>query len=365
MAIITVVGAGVMGTALTFPASDNGHTVRLVGTHLDVDIIEQCQQKHYHPGLKRHIPESVTSYQHTDVGEAMQGADVVIVGVNSRGVHWAAEAIGPHLVPGQWLFMVTKGLEPSEGESAIAILPDVLRAHLPADIRDKVEYAAVGGPSIAGELAARHHTSVVFVSRNPDILPTLRDYFLTDYYHIFTSTDMIGVEVCVALKNPFAFAVGLANGLIEAAEKEAPDVAGAKMHNYAAAVFAQGLAETAYLVEKMGGGMETVFTLPGAGDLYVTTQGGRNSRFGRLIGLGLSYSDAVEEMPGVTVEGVDAIIAIGPTLDNMIANGDLHADRLPLMRRLYTILTKHDDVTFDFNSFFAGLPFVPPTPTSS
>ena len=362
MAIITVVGAGVMGTALPFPASDNGHTVRLVGTHLDVDIIDQCQRDHYHPGLKRHIPQAVTSYQHTHVDEAMQGADVVIVGVNSRGVHWIADAIGPHLTPGQWLLMVTKGLESAKDDSEIAILPDVLRERLPADVRDKVEYAAVGGPSIAGELAARHHTSVVFVSRNPDILPTLRDYFLTDYYHIFTSTDMIGVEVCVALKNPFAFAVGLANGLIERSENEQPDEAGAKMHNFAAAIFAQGLAETAYLVEKLGGGMETVFTLPGAGDLYVTTQGGRNSRFGRLIGMGLSYSDAVEEMPGVTVEGVDAIIAIGPTLDRMIANGDLHADRLPLLRRLYAILTKHDDVTFDFHTFFAGMPFVPPPP---
>ena len=71
------------------------------------------------------------------------------------------------------------------------------------------------------------------------------------------------------------------------------------MHNLAAALFAQGLAETAYLVQhKLGGGIETVYSLPGAGDLYVTTQGGRNSRMGRLLGMGMPYSSAVEEMPG-------------------------------------------------------------------
>ena len=359
MAIITVVGAGVMGTALTFPASDNGNTVRLVGTHLDKQIIESIKADGTHPRLKRKIPADVTPYFHTEVGEALDGAEIVIVGVNSQGVHWAVDTLGPHLAPGQTLLIVTKGLESLDGES-ISILPDVMHDLLPASIQDAVNYAAIGGPSIAGELAARHHTSVVFVSRNAEVLPGLRDAFLTDYYHIFTSTDMIGVELCVALKNPYAFAVGLAAGLIEAQEKVAPDVAQAKMHNYAASIFAQGLAETAYLVQKLGGGLETVFSLPGAGDLYVTTQGGRNSRFGRLIGMGLSYSEAVEEMPGETVEGVDAIIAVGDTVEKLVSRGDYDEKALPLLRRLYAILTKHQPVTFDFNGFFGDLPFTPP-----
>ncbi len=356
MAIITVVGAGVMGTAIAVPAADNGNTVRLVGTHLDTEIIEQCQSRHYHPKLKRHIPESITPYQHTDVAEALDGAEIIVLGVSSPGVKWAADAIGPHLRAGQVIFMVTKGLDNINGQG-IAILPDVLRAHLPVAIRDEVYYAAVGGPSIANELAARHHTSVVFASRTAEILPILRNCFHTDYYHVFTSDDLVGVEVCVALKNPYAFAVGLANGLQEVAE---PDEANAKMHNFGAAVFAQGLAETAYLVDLLGGDVETVFTLPGAGDLYVTTQGGRNSRFGRLIGMGMAYSDAVEEMPGETVEGVDAIIHMGPTIEAMIASGKLDGDRLPLWRKLYTILTRHEDVVFDFDSFFDGLPFTQP-----
>lgn len=359
MAIITVVGAGVMGTALTFPATDNGQTVRLVGTHLDRHIIESIRADGTHPKLERQIPDTVTAYFHDEVGKAIAGADVVLIGVNSQGVGWVTEAIAPHLEPGQIIHMVTKGLESLDGES-ISILPDVLRANLPEHVRDRVHYSAIGGPSIAGELAARRPTSVVFVSREEEIVERLREMFLTDYYTIFTSTDMIGVELCVALKNPYAFAVGLAQGVLEAAEAHQPDEAGAGMYNYAAAIFAQGLAETAYLVGMMGGGMETVFSLPGAGDLYVTTQGGRNSRFGRLIGMGLSYSDAVEEMPGETVEGVDAIIAIGPAINTMIEQGKIDANALPLLRRLYTLLTKHEEVGFDFDRFFSQLPFNPP-----
>ncbi|MCB9450377.1 MAG: glycerol-3-phosphate dehydrogenase [Anaerolineaceae bacterium] len=359
MATIVVVGAGVMGTAITYPVADNGHTVRLVGTHLDEDIIQSCREKRFHPRLKRAIHEAVVPYSYTEVGTAMQGADVVLLGVNSRGVHWAAEAIGPHLKPGQIIMMVTKGLESTDA-GELQILPDVLAANLPADIRDKVDYAAVGGPSIAGELAARHQTSVVFVSRNAEILPRLRSYFSTDYYHIWTSTDLIGVEICVAMKNPYALAVGLAAGVLEKQESHAPDPASAKMHNYAAAIFAQGLAETAYLVQLLGGGLDTVFGLPGAGDLYVTTQGGRNSRMGRLIGLGRTYTDAVEEMPNETIEGVDAVLSIMPAVDAMMKRGKIASDALPLLVTLHRILTRGESVEFAFDRFFSKLPLNPP-----
>ena len=356
MAIITIVGAGVMGSALTFPAADNGNEVRLVGTHLDEAIITSLRKDHYHPRLRRPLHSSVKVFSHTEISEALKDAEVVGLGVNSQGVHWAAEAIGPHLRSGQTILMVTKGMESTDGK--LQILPDVLHGNLPASIRDQVTYAAIGGPSIAGELAARRQTSVVFVSRNAEVLPKLRSLFMTDYYHIWTSTDMIGVEVCVALKNPYALAVGLAAGVLE---KQGEDMANARMHNYAAAVFAQGLAETAVLVQKLGGGLETVFSLPGAGDLYVTTQGGRNSRMGRLLGMGMPYSDAVEEMPGETIEGVDAVVSIMPAVEAMIARGDLDANALPLLRELHRIVTRNAKVEFDFNSFFSKLPLSPPT----
>jgi glycerol-3-phosphate dehydrogenase (NAD(P)+) len=357
VATVTVVGAGLMGTAVTYPASDNGNQIRLVGTHLDDEIIASCRARRFHPRLQRDIAPNVTPYFHTEIAEAMQGADVIVLGVNSRGVHWAAQAIGPHLRPGQIILMVTKGLDGSH-DDGLRILPDVLAANLPAAIRDKVHYAAIGGPSIAGELAARHDTSVVFVSRDAEILPGLRALFSTPYYHIWTSTDMIGVEVCVALKNIYTLGVGLAAGL---SESNSPDPAGAKMYNYAAAVFAQGLAEIAYLVKYMGGGIETVFSLPGAGDLFVTVQGGRNMKLARLLGAGLPYSSAVEELPGVTLEGVDALLAVTPAVERMIEQGKLDQDAMPLLRKLYRIVTRNEPIELDFHRFFGKLPFDPPS----
>ncbi len=357
MTVIAVVGAGYMGTALTFPASDNNHEVRLVGTHLDEEIIRNCLENGFHPKLKRPLPLNVTPFFHNQIAEAVPDAEIVVLGVNSRGVHWAAEQLAPYLRPGQITLMVTKGLE-EDKTGALRVLPDIFAADLPPSIRDQIYYAAIGGPSIAGELAARRHTSVVFTSRTPKILPYLQAAFSTPYYHIWTSTDLIGVEVCVALKNPYALAVGLAAGLVE--RENPPDIAGAKQHNFAAAIFAQGLAETAQLVQVMGGGMETVFSLPGAGDLYVTTQGGRNSRMGRLLGMGMRYADAVEEMPNETVEGVEATIAIVPSVERMIANGQLPDNAMPLLRRLYKILTQNEPVDFDFNRFFGQLSFNPP-----
>ncbi|MBE0689232.1 MAG: glycerol-3-phosphate dehydrogenase [Anaerolineae bacterium] len=364
MAVITVLGAGVMGTALTYPAADNDNDLRLVGTHLDDDIIQSCKEHRIHPRLKRRIHDNVKPYFYREIADAMVDTEIIVLGVNSRGVHWATQALAPYLRPGHIILMVTKGIESNEDE--LTILPDVLRANLPSGIRDQIDYAAIGGPSIAGELAARHHTNVVFVSRNPDILPNLQRLFATPYYHIWSSTDMIGIEVCVALKNPIALAVGLAAGLLERKNKEeGPDPANAHMHNYAAAIFAQGLAETAYIVNLMGGRPETVFSLPGAGDLYVTTQGGRNSRMGRLLGMGLSYSDAVEEMPGETIEGIDATIALMPAIEKMIESGKIDASALPLLRALHYMLTRNTPINFDFDTFFASLSMFNPPVTKA
>jgi glycerol-3-phosphate dehydrogenase (NAD(P)+) len=355
MAVIAIVGAGVMGTALTFPAADNGHEIRLVGTHLDDAIIASCQETRFHSRLKCTLHDRVQPFFHSELVRALEGAEVIVLGVNSRGVHWSADAIGPCLRPGQTILMVTKGLE-SSVDGTLKILPDVVASRLPDAIREKVHYAAIGGPSIAGELAARRQTSVIFVSRSGWILPWLRNLFATAYYHIWTATDIVGVEVCVALKNPYALAVGLVSGLLD----KLGGHAGPQMHNAAAAIFAQGLAETAYLVRALGGGLETVFSLPGAGDLYVTTQGGRNSRMGRLLGLGLSYSDAVEEMEGETIEGVDAVLGVMPAIEQMAARGKVDMDAFPLLQTLHRIIACNAPIEFEFERFFSKMPFSPP-----
>ncbi len=344
---IVVLGAGVMGTAFTMPAADSGHEVRLVGTHLDDEIIEEIQETRVHPRLKSRVHDRVTPLPVAGLEEALRGADLVVLGVNSYGVAWAARTLGPLLPPGMPVMMLTKGLH-GDGHS-LEILPDYFRSNLPADRRN-VPVIAVGGPCIAGELAARRHSSVMLSGSDNTLVNQLAAALRTPYYHIWTTTDLIGVEVCVALKNLYALAVGLVAGLLE---REGIAENGAHMHNLAAAIFAQGLYETDYLVRLMGGSPQTVYTLPGAGDLYVTCQGGRNSRMGRLLGLGMPYAKAKSEyMPDESVEGAMLAEAIGDTVRSMIRGGRLDARRLPLMLTVIRIICDNAPVTIPWDEFF-------------
>ena len=348
MARIAVLGAGVMGTALTFPLSDNGHDIRLIGTHLDDAIIERCKASGGHPRLNRALPPGVRPYAFAEAAGALDGADMVALGVNSRGVRWAGQVLARYLRPGQRVLMVTKGLAAGPNGD-LRIFPDMLADEWPDDLRAGVPIAAVGGPSIAGELAARRQTAVVFTCRDAATLEFLAPLFATGYYHIWTSTDIVGVEVCVAMKNVYALGVGLIPGLLEASG--GPD-GNAAMHNHAAAFFAQGLAETAQLVQLLGGGIETVFSLPGAGDLYVTTQGGRNSRMGRLLGMGVDPEEAAERMAGESVEGLDAALTIAPAVEQLIARGVLPPNAMPLLRHVYAVAVKGRPVEPISGQFF-------------
>ncbi len=351
MVKILILGAGVMGTALSVPFTDNGHMVNLVGTHLDGDIIAKLQAGYPHPRLGVQVGETVKAYTYDQLSEAILGVDLAVIGVNSHGIKWAAQALSPVLSADIPILAVTKGLA-GDGEK-LSILPDVIRTNLPNAIRDRIQIAAIGGPSIAQELAACRHTCVMFTSTNQNLLEQLADLARTPYYHIWTSTDILGIEVCVALKNVYALAVGLVIGFLEKANKAVND---AEMHNLAAAIFAQGMWETAYLVDKMGGKPESVYSLPGSGDLYVTCQGGRNSRMGRLLGLGIPYSQAkAEHMPNDTVEGASLALAIGETVENMIHKGDLDDITLPLLRTMIDIVCHDAPAIIPWNRFFAPI----------
>jgi len=351
MAIVTIVGAGFMGTATAWPLADNGHTVRLVGTHLDGDIIRSCKEKHFHPKLKRELPPGVQPHFAEEVGEALKGAEIVVSGVNSLGVHWVARTIGPHLTPGQLIIAVTKGLEHTDDGDPL-ILPDVLARELPAGIRAQVTLAAIGGPCIAGELAGRRQSCVAFGSRDAEALARLSATFRTDYYHIWTTTDLLGLEYCAALKNAYTLAVGLAGGLVEKAG--GVDAAGAHMHNVAAALFGQACTEMERVLQIVGASRHFAFGLPGAGDLYVTCMGGRTVRLGRLLGMGHSFREAREIMASETLESAEIVRAMGRIVPRWIGRGLLGQGDLPLLRALIDVVVHEQPVQVPLDRLFGG-----------
>jgi glycerol-3-phosphate dehydrogenase (NAD(P)+) len=340
-----------MGTAVAWPLADNGHLVRLAGTHLDGEIIRSCLESHYHPRLRRRLPEGVQPFYVEQLPEALAGADLIVSGVSSPGVHWIGRTLGPLLWPGATVIAVTKGLEATP-EGSLRVLPDVLAAELPESLRDRVSLNAIGGPCIAGELAARRHTCVVFTGHDAATLRRLRDMFRTAYYHIWTSTDVTGVETCVALKNAFTLAVGMAGGLLERAG--GPDEADAYMHNPAAAIFGEAAAEMTRLVTLLGGDPANVTGLPGIGDQYVTSAGGRTVRLGRLLGRGLTYAQARAEMAGETLESAEVVAQLAKALPRFEERGLIGAQELPLLRMLCRVITEGAVATIPFDSFFGG-----------
>ena len=137
---------------------------------------------------------------------------------------------------------------------------------------------------------------------------------------------------------------------MQEAQGAAPN--GARMFNLAASLFTQALREMEVLVTASGGAAASVYDLAGVGDLYVTCQAGRNSRMGRLLGLGLPYSRAkAEHMAADTVEGAQLALDLGPTLEAMMQAGTLPADRLPLTRTILDAVCRDRPFMLDFAQY--------------
>jgi glycerol-3-phosphate dehydrogenase (NAD(P)+) len=351
MARISVLGTGIMATALAWPLSDNGHEVRLVGTHLDREIIDSIQNNGVHPGLGLELPEGVRAYQLEDAEEAFEDAEIAMSGVNSFGVHWAGEQLVSLLRPGMRVIAVTKGLEDA-GDGGLRILPDVLAEEIPQDLREQVSWSAITGPAIAGEVAVRHDTCVVFTGTGEGALDELAATFRTDYYHVWTSTDFVGCEVCAAVKNCYAFGAGFMDGLLDAQGKTEAKY---RRYNYGAALFGQASREMDGWMQLLGGEPETSRELPGVGDMFVTSMGGRNVKAGRFVGAGVPFSEVRNErMKGVTLEGVAAIEVIGGALQRLAERGVVREGDFPLMRHLYEVVALDEPLDMPWSAFFGG-----------
>jgi glycerol-3-phosphate dehydrogenase (NAD(P)+) len=346
MAIITIIGAGMMGTAMCWPLVDNHHNVRLVGTPLDGHIIQSLERNGYHPTLQRAIPTGVQPYLVDELPTALSGADMVISGVSSFGVDWFAETVGPLLGDGQPVLSVTKGLE-DQPNGDLWTLPAATRSKLPSHLQKNANLNAIAGPCIAHELAARRPTGVVFTGNDMNSLWWLRDQLSTDYYTISTSLDVVGVEVCAALKNAYALAVGLGVGMMETAGLDGL----AKMYNIQAAIFGQGTLEMSRILKVVGGDIENVYWLPGAGDLYVTVFGGRTVLLGRLLGGGLPFERAREQLEGVTLESVEITTRVARALPKLDKRGLLKTRDFPLLHHLDQIINQKLPVRIPWEEF--------------
>jgi glycerol-3-phosphate dehydrogenase (NAD(P)+) len=345
MAKLALVGAGMMGSALCVPLSDVGHELRLIGTPLDELIVRALEAGQAHPKLGLTLPSGVRAYPVARLASACEGADAILLGVSSAGIDWAATTLGPILErEPRPVLLVSKGLELSP--AGLRVLTQAFAERLPHQIRDRIQPVSVCGPCIAGELARRVPTLVVLTGRDADVVGRFTRWLATSYYHPVPSADVVGVQVCAALKNAYAMGVALGAGLHRRAHGERGSVA---MHNYEAAVFAQACLEMQRLVLALGGDACTALGLAGAGDLQVTCNGGRTGRFGELLGFGHRTQEAVELMQGATLECLEVLGVLEQFLGRSAASVS-HAD-LPLLTHLIAVALHGAALDMPFGEF--------------
>ncbi len=281
MAKTGVIGAGSWGIALAKLLHGNGHEVT-VWSIVESEIA-MLKEKHEHvdklPGVK--LPEDMVFT--TDLEAAVDGMDYLILAVPSVFTRSTAKSMAPFVKQGQVIVCVAKGIE----EDTLMTLSDIVSEEIPA-----AEVAVMCGPSHAEEVGIGLPTTVVAGADKKHVAEGVQDIFMNEVFRVYTSPDVLGMELGGALKNVIALAAGMADGL-------------GYGDNTKAALITRGIAEMGRLAIAMGASYETLSGLTGIGDLIVTCESkhSRNRKAGMLMGQGYTMQQAMDEVKMV-VEGV-------------------------------------------------------------
>ncbi len=339
MSTITIIGAGQMASALTFPLLENGHTVRLVGTPLDRDVIDGLRCDNYHINLKRTLhSEGMTYHQFEEAKEALVGADLVMGGVSTFGLDWFCEEVIPMLDEKVPVITVTKGMINEDG--SLISYPE----YFERISKKNISFNAIGGPCTSYELADHDFSCVTFCGRNMETLRWLKAMFETDYYHVSLSTDVRGVECAVAMKNAYALAISLAIGM--SYKREGREF---EHYNSQAALFGQSVKEMTALLDSCGGHPSNLYL--GAGDLYVTVFGGRTRKIGTLLGQEIPFDECMEILKGVTLESLAIASRTAAAVKTRIARGEAKEETYPLILHVDTLINEGATVNIPWNKF--------------
>ena len=281
MAKISVLGAGSWGTALSLLLYNNGHKVTLWSALKDE--VEMLSQKREHasklPGVK--LPEDMEITM--DLEKVLEDPDVAVLAVPSPFTRSTAAQMAPYVKDGQKIVNVAKGVE----EKTLMTLSEIIEQEIPNG-----EVCVLSGPSHAEEVGRGLPTTCVVSAKTRKTAEYLQGIFMSPVFRVYTTPDILGVELGGALKNVIALAAGTADGL-------------GYGDNTKAALITRGIAEISRLGVKMGAKAETFYGLSGIGDLIVTCASvhSRNRKAGYLLGKGHTMEEAMKEVQMV-VEGV-------------------------------------------------------------
>ena len=313
MANVGVMGAGSWGTALALLLHKNGHQVTVWS--INQEEVDMLSSKREHtsklPGVK--LPEEMIFTSNME--EAIVGKDVLVLAVPSPFTRSTARNMKPYVKEGQIIVDVAKGIE----EATLMTLSQQIEEELP-----QADVAVLSGPSHAEEVGRGLPTIVVIGARTKETAEYLQSMFMNEVFRVYTSPDMLGMELGGSLKNVIALAAGIADGM-------------GYGDNTKAALITRGIAEIARLGVKMGGAIESFTGLTGIGDLIVTCASvhSRNRKAGYLMGQGKSMQEAMDEVQMV-VEGVYSTKAA-------VKLGEKYGVSLPIINKVNEVLFEGKD----------------------
>ena len=308
MANVGVVGAGSWGTALALVLEKNGHQVTLWSSReaKAKELSKLRENIDKLPGVK--IPESIEIT--ADMEAAVKDKELVVLGVPSLYIRSTSAKMAPFVHDGQIIVNVSKGIE----EITLYTMTDVILDEIP-----NADVAVLSGPSHAEEVSRYIPTTVVAGAKSRKTAEKIQQIFMNEAFRVYTSPDMLGIEIGGALKNVIALAAGITDGL-------------GFGDNTKAALITRGIAEMTRLGVAMGGYQETFSGLAGMGDLIVTcaSKHSRNRRAGYLIGKGYTMQAAMDEVKMV-VEGVHSAKAA-------LMLAEKYYVRLPIIEQVNAVL---------------------------
>ena len=295
-----------MGSAFTFPCLENNNKVIITEPHSKRFIKDLSSEQKFHSALKVRLPKKL-EFRKYSKKLLEEKFDLIVIALSLSGIDFIGKEFRNLKIRSQ-ILILTKGLKYEKKTNKIYTISERLKKNF--NIKN---ISILKGPCLAKELARKKQTSVIVANKNINVAKNIGKMISTKYYLIEFSKDIIGVEVCSAIKNIYSMIIGAGQSL-----------------NASSNLFQKSVIEMKYLTKYFKGKEETTLGLAGVGDLYVSAAGGRNSKMGSHLGKGYTFKIAKKRfMPKDTVEGEQLAREIAPYIFKKIDK-----KKIPLMINL-------------------------------
>lgn len=302
-----------MGSAFTIPCLDNNNKVTLSEPYNFKLLKKILSKKRFHPALKLNLPKKLTIKKFSSE-LLIDKWDLIVIAVSSVGINSIRESL-KKLKSNCPVLILTKGLKYDRNKKKIITMSEQLNSG-----NKKFKISVLKGPCLAKELANKIKSNTVIANKNIKNAKSIGKLISTSYYKVEYSKDVIGIEICSAIKNIYSMIIGSGEG-----------------SNTSSSLFRKSISEMIYLTKLFKGKEETVYGLSGIGDLYVSAVGGRNSKMGEYLGKGFTFKKAKKKfMKNDTVEGAELANEIAPYVFKKI-----NKKKIPLMVDLIKSVTKN------------------------